>query len=255
MRRSKSVNLGEDTDYIMSMILIGTTKNKRKISVCKNCEEFAEVPHFMYENDNKRELETVSILEARLIDSLGNLELEEREDLEIFLSSTNDKYNMTNWEVIKKVWNENNKTQIPKYSHKPYYRNLIEYVDSCHFSDYDRDERLECARVYCEAEIELEPHFHYVLPDGSDIAISFLEAEYLYPLKRKLTEREIENLITFLKGSHSNNRWNCTNWKLGIITWNRQNYRKSKGEWESIYPNHKKLDENLQMPDYRLLNK
>lgn len=238
----------------MSTILIGITKNKVKISVCKNCEGFANVPHFMYENDKKRKSEAISILEARLIDSEGNLELSEREDLEIFLSSINEKYNMSNWEVIKKVWNENNKTQIPKYTHKPYYRNLIEYVDSAHFSDYDRDERLEGARVYCGTEVEIEPHFHYVLPDGSDIGVSFLEAEYLYPLERKLTEREIENLITFLKGSHPDNRWNCTNWELGIITWNRQNCRELVCGWERIYPKHKKLDENLQMPDYRLLN-
>lgn len=236
----------------MSMIVIGTTKNKVKISVCKNCKEFANTPHFMYEDDNKKKSESISILEARLIDSWGTLELSEREDLEIFLSSINKKYNITNWEVIKKVWNENNELQIPKHYHKPYYRNIIEYVDYAHFSDYDRDERLEGARVYCGTEVEIEPHFHYVLPDGIDIAISFLEAEYLYPLKRKLTEREIENLITFLKGD---NCCNCTNWELGIITWNRQNYHNFKAKWERIYPKQKELNTNLQMPDYRLLSK
>lgn len=234
-------------------ILIGTIKNKVKISVCKNCEGFANIPHFIYEDEKKSE--TISILEARLIDSMGNLELQEREELEIFLSSINKKYNMTNWEVIKKTWNENNELKIQKHSHKPYYRNLIEDVESCHFSNYDRDERLEGAKVYCGAEVELEPHFHYVLPDGVDIAISFLEPEYLYPLERKLTEREIENLITFLKGNYLDNRWECTNWKLGIIAWNRENCHQFKYEWERIYPKHKKLDENLKMPNYRLINR
>lgn len=231
-------------------IPIGKTKLKAEIRICNNCECYSDYPHFIYKYGNKTIL--ISLTEAKFIDYQDNIDLAARDDIEIFFSTINKKYKMTNWEVVKKVWNENNNKQIPKHSHKPYYRNLVENVDYANISFGNKDKLLEGGRVYCSTEVEQEPHFHYELADGTDVAISFLEPEYLYPIKRKLTEKEIYNLITFFKADMPEHRCKCTNWEYAIFSWNNQNCYSDK---ESIYPPYKELEDNLQMPDYRMLNK
>lgn len=230
-------------------ILIGKTKLNRDVKVCCNCECYPDYPHFIY--NSGRNAVAISMLEARFVDHDVNIDLKERQDIEVFLSIVNKKYDITNWEVLKMLWNQNNKIQIPKHSHKPYYRNLIEYVDYANISYGNKDISLKGARVYCSTEVEQEPHFHYELSDGTDIAISFLEAVYLEPIKRKLTDKEIENLITFLNNKMPNKCFKCTNWEFAITMWNNQNCYDDK---EGIYPPCKKLKEDLKIPDYRLLN-
>lgn len=230
-------------------ILIGITKKKAKIYVCKKCECFS-IPHFIY--DTKKYAISINILEARYTDFCKSIDLEERNDLETFLNSNNPKYNMTNWELVKKMWNEHNEQQIPKYCHKPYYRNLIEDIDYFNVSLLDRDERLDGGRVYCNEESEKEPHFHYRLKDGKDVAILFKEAEYMYPLSRTLTNKEIENLITFLKGSTKTKYGEDNNWKTTIFAWNNENY-KGNSRNNGIFPNYDELEEDLPMPDYTKL--
>jgi len=230
-------------------ILIGKTKKKAKIYVCNNCQCF-NIPHFIY--DTKKYAISINILEAKYTDFCRSIDLSSKNDLEIFLNSNNNKYNMTNWEVVKKIWNEHNEQQLPKYCHKPYYRNLVEDVDYFNISLQDRDERLDGGRIYCNEDSEKEPHFHYRLKDGADVVILFKEAEYMYPLERLLTNKEIDNLITFLKGTTKSEYGEENNWETAIFAWNNENY-KANSHNNGIFPYYEKLQEDLPMPDYTKL--
>ncbi len=139
-------------------IVIGRTKKGALITVCDSCECFGR-PHFNYYS--KEVVGAIDMLNPEFIDSFGNLKLEQRRDLEIFLNSSVDiknikikkrkilkyesKYelveeidiekDMTYWELLIKMWNKNNKYKMPKNTLKPYYRNFIEYVDGARFSN------------------------------------------------------------------------------------------------------------------------
>lgn len=180
------------------------------------------------------------------------MDLKERTDLEIFFATYNEDYKMTNWQLAVKTCNDNNKIQIPNNLHKPYYRNMYEEINNYTISSCNNRQGLpDGMQIYCDEEVEAEPHFHIKFADGIDVAVYFGKAEYLEPLSRKLTNEEIDVLINYL-----NSRCNIdyfkdyTNWRYLIFTWKNQNAN-SQG---SIYPNKEELDENMEMIDYRKLN-
>lgn len=68
-------------------IVIGKTKKKALITVCKNCNDYG-IPHFNY--ISKKYEVTFSILSSEFVDTFENIELEDRTDTEEFLNTIVD---------------------------------------------------------------------------------------------------------------------------------------------------------------------
>lgn len=233
-------------------VVLGKTKNGATISICINCENY-NISHFNYEKGRK--YYSIEFERAVPLDHGNLMDLKERTDLEIFFATYNEDYKMTNWQLAIKVWNDNNKIQIPNNLHKPYYRNMIEEIDNYTISTWNNRQGLsDEMQIYCDEDVEAEPHFHVKLQNGTDIAIYFKNAQYLKPLSRKLTNEELNVLIKYLQAKCSMQlgkfKADMTNWQYLIFAWNNQNVN-SQG---SIYPYKEELDENIEMPDYRNLN-
>lgn len=65
-------------------IVIGKTKKKALITVCKNCNDYG-IPHFNY--ISKKYEVTFSLLSSEFVDTFENIELEDRTDTEEFLNT------------------------------------------------------------------------------------------------------------------------------------------------------------------------
>lgn len=233
-------------------MIIGKTENKATVSICINCNAY-NIPHFNYEKRKKHY--SIEFQRPVALDHGNLMKLKERTDLEKFFATYNKKHNITNWKLAVKTWNENNKIQIPANLHKPYYRNMIEEIDNYIISTRNNREGLmDGMQIYCDEDMEQEPHFHVRLPNNSEVAIYFKKAEYLFPIFSKLSDVELEVLINYLKAKCSNyikkHFTIDTNWKYLIFAWNNQNAN-NQG---FIYPYKEELDENLEMPDYMKLN-
>lgn len=230
-------------------IIIGTTNNKAIVSICINCDAHS-IPHFNYSKGKKHY--SIEFERPVPLDHSPIMEMNERTDLEEWFATYNKEKNMTNWKLAVKIWNENNKIQIPNNLHKPYYRNMIEEIDNYTISPWNNRQGLpDEMQIYCNEEVETEPHFHIKFKDGIDVAIYFDRAEYLYPLYRKLTDAEIDVVIKYLN-SKCNIKYfiDYTNWQYLIYAWNNQNAN-SQGY---VYPNKVELDENIEIPNYTKLN-
>lgn len=68
-------------------IVIGKTKKKALITVCKNCNDYG-IPHFNY--ISKKYEVTFSLLSSEFVDTFENIELEDRTDTEEFLNTIVD---------------------------------------------------------------------------------------------------------------------------------------------------------------------
>lgn len=68
-------------------IVIGITKKKALITVCKNCDAYS-IPHFNY--ISKKYEVTFSLLSPEFVDTFENIELEDRTDTEEFLNAIVD---------------------------------------------------------------------------------------------------------------------------------------------------------------------
>ena len=68
-------------------IVIGKTKKKALITVCKNCDAYS-IPHFNY--ISKKHEVTIRLLSVELVDTFENMELEDRTDAEEFLNAIVD---------------------------------------------------------------------------------------------------------------------------------------------------------------------
>lgn len=68
-------------------IVIGKTKKKALITVCKNCNDYG-IPHFNY--ISKKYEVTFSLLSSEFVDTFENIELEDRTDTEEFLNTVVD---------------------------------------------------------------------------------------------------------------------------------------------------------------------
>ena len=160
---------------------------------------------------------------------------------------------MTYWELIIKIWNKNNTEQTPKNLLKPYYRNFIEYIDTACFGN---EKELDGGRCFTKQDQERTPHFYYRLKTGEEFCILFERAEYLEPIPRKLTQKELDILTNFLNAKNDNRhlKEQKNNWQAGVWLWNDQNYEYNAHapQW---FPKYKKIDENIKMPDYTKLNK
>ncbi len=272
-------------------IIIGKTNKKSLITVCVNCEGYSHIPHFNY--ISKKQNFTISLISAKLVDDMKNIELADRTDIEEFLNKivdikdiektkktakkwnkqfarenrkttdSKDRYvvvynadiekDMTYWELIIKLWNKNNKNKTPKNLCKPYYRNFIEYIDTACFGI---EKHLEGGRCYTIQDQERTPHFIYELNTGEKFGILFEKAEYLYPNPRKLTQDELDVLVNFLitPVDEEYKRKDVSNgWEDGVWLWNKQNYDYNKHS-PSWFPKYKRIDENTPMPDYSKLN-
>ena len=235
---------------VKNKIIVGKTKNKATVSVCVNCKSY-NIPHFNYDKGKKHY--SIEFERAVPVDHSRLMDLKERTDLEMFFASQNMEHQMTNWKLAVKLWNKNNKIKISNNLHKPYYRNMVEEIDNYTISTWsNRSDLIEGVQIYCDEDIELAPHFHIKLPDKSDVALYFDRAEYLQPLQRPLTDKEIEMLIRYLKQKcHIEYYDNYTNWEYLIYAWNNQNCTTNN----FIFPEKEQLNSNLKMPDYRNLNK
>ena len=120
---------------------------------------------------------------------------------------------------------------------------MVEELDNYIISTKNnRQGLLDGMQIYCNEEVETEPHFHIRLKDNVGVAIYFNKAEYLEPLSRLLTDEEVKIIVKYL-----NSRCNIetfkdyTNWQYLIYAWNNQNYNI-------------KLNDDIVMPDYTKLN-
>lgn len=259
-----------------NFIVVGKTKKKALITVCVNCKGY-NIPHFNY--ISKKLSVSFSLLSAEFIDDPRNIELEDRTDLEEFLNTMvsinsikknnkifrklkKDNYfpveiqdieeDMTYWDLIVKLWNKYNDEKTPKNLCKPYYRNFEEYID---ITVFGTEKDLNGGRCFTTLDQERTPHFIYKLKTGEKFGILFEKPEYLYPIQRKLTQDELDILVSFLNKVNNSKYLPKpeTNWQTGLWIWNWQNY-KSNFYSPSWFPRYKKLDENLVIPDYTKLN-
>lgn len=249
-RRRKKKNFDDE-------IIIGKTDNKAIVSICKECECFPHVPHLNYYDRKEKRSYTLNLLKAQMVDHCYLLDLDQRVDLEYFLSKYNEDEKMINWDVAVKTWNSlNYEVKIPDNLHRPYYINIQEEQDNYVISTWANRKGLpDGMNIYCDEDIEAKKHFHIKLPDSCNVAIYFDKAEYLEPLSRKLTDEEIEILIKYLNQNVDEDcfrgAWkNKTNWNYLKGAWNQEN---TGGNW-CYYQEKEKLSEDLEMPDYRLLN-
>lgn len=271
-------------------IVIGKTNKKAIITICVNCEGYSHIPHFSYISSKHHF--TLSLLSAKLVDDMRNIELVDRTDIEEFLNKkvdikdirktkrivkkwnkkfirenrkttdSKDRYvvidnadiegDMTYWELIIKLWNKHNECKTPKNLMKPYYRNFIEYIDRACFGG--SLEYLEGGKCYTMQDQERTPHYIYELNTGEKFAILLEKAEYLHPIPRKLTQHELDILVKYLNAPVIEKLFKCKNyWQMGIFMWNNQNYDYNEHS-PSWFPKYKRIDENISIPDYSKLN-
>ena len=250
LKKRKKTNFDDE-------IIIGKTDNKAIVSICKNCECFPHVPHLNYYDKKKKRSYTLNLLKAQMVDHCYLLDLDQRIDLEYFLSKYNEESKMINWDLAVKTWNNQNyETKIPDNLHRPDYINIQEEHDDYVVSTWENRRDLpDGMEIYCDDDIEAKPHFHIKLPDSCNVAIYFDKAEYLEPLSRKLTDEEIEIMIKFLsrkcEGRYVRKlAGDSSNWELLIFAWNNEN---TGGSW-CYYQEKEKLSDDLKMPDYSRLN-
>lgn len=153
---------------------------------------------------------------------------------------------MTYWELVVKLWNSNNEEQTSKNLLKPYYRNFIEYIDSATFGS---NKILEGRKLYTKMDQERTPHFYYKLNTGEEFGILFEKAEYLQPISRTLTQKELDFLVKILNAK----KGDSTIWERGAWLWNNQNYEGNEYNL-NWFPKYKKIEDNIKIPDYTKLN-
>ncbi len=271
--------------YASQSIVIGKTNKKAIITVCINCEGYSHIPHFNY--ISKKQHFTISLLSAKLVDDMRNIELADRTDIEEFLNKrvdikdivrtkkivkkwnkqfakrndvATDRYiivdnaniekNMTYWDLIIRLWNKHNELKTPKNLMKPYYRNLIEYIDRACFINTDS------GKCYTQQDQEKIPHFIYELKTGEKFGILFEKAEYLFPISRILTQQELDVLVKLLNATVDKNykiKNVKNNWEYGVLLWNDQNYDYNNYS-PAWFVKYKRIDENITIPDYSKLN-
>ena len=216
-------------------ILIGKTRKKGKITVCDQCQLYL-TPHFNY-SWGKYQEKALFFDEARLVDDLGNLTLNRRQDLQSFLTAQN-------WQKKIDTWNAHNQEQISPDTHVPFYINLLQYRDiACAATQPEREQLGGLVYIVVDDE-EARPHFHFRKNDSEgEWAISLTEPKYLKPMPRKLQQGEIDALIAHLQTrSRITSR---TRYQSLISLWNDQNCELST--------RYQKLNEDRVMPNYLLL--
>ena len=126
---------------------------------------------------------------------------------------------------------------------KPYYRNFI------YKAVFVGEKELNGAMIYTKQDQERTPHFIYRTAEGNEIGILYEKAEYLESKPRTLTKNEIDNLVKILTTKYKTAYDETTHWEEGVWLWNNQNYEYNDYApyW---FPKYKRLDENIQMPDY-----
>ena len=208
-------------------LVVGRTKRGAEISICDHCEAYPD-PHFnfAYGEDNE---EAQYFEKPMLLDSIGNLDLTTRMDLQDFLTPER-------WERMISLWNENNEQQLSPYTHIPYYINLRQYQDMAITTT--QKERTELgATLYIMEDQDQRPHFHYERQDGSVTCISLTDAEYLPPVQKPLSEQELDRLMNCL--DLVDDRFGLSLYQRLLMLWNKQNRTL--------------VDEDQDMPNYWLL--
>lgn len=106
-------------------IVIGKTKKKALITVCKNCDAYS-IPHFNY--ISKKYEVTFSLLSPEFVDTFENIELEYRTDTEEFLNTIVDisDINKTNKKIKKLNKKFFRKQKIRKIKHPNVYAAIDE---------------------------------------------------------------------------------------------------------------------------------
>ena len=209
-------------------IIVGRTKRGAEISICDHCEAYP-APHFNLAYGKGKE-EALWFDAPKLVDSIGNLDLTTRMDLQDFLTTEN-------WSRMISLWNENNKMQLSPYTHIPYYINLIQYQD-CAAPLSRREIAILGASVYVMEDQDQRPHFHYKRFNASPgICISLTEPKYLPPVPSPLSERELDRLLKGL--TMADEKFGTSLYQRLLMAWNMQNETK--------------VDEERDMPDYREL--
>lgn len=207
-------------------IVVGSTKDGAEISVCDHCDTY-HVPHFFLSRGFN---EAVLYFEKpMLLDSYGNLDLADRMDLQNYLTPDN-------WSRMIAQWNEKNEHQLSPYTQIPYYINLQRNQDTAIVTTKEMSEMLG-ATLYVMEDQDQRPHFHYERPDGTEVCISLTEPKYFLPVKKPLSEPELDRLMNCLMLPHG--EYEVSLYRRLLRMWNIQNETK-------VY-------EPTEMPNYRSL--
>lgn len=198
------------SETIMRKIKIGRTENGAEITICKQCAAYG-VPHFNYKYGSGSEV-SFYFDKPMLVDSMENLELSDRRDLQKFLTPEN-------WEQMISEWNQNNKAQLSSCTHIQYYVNLQQYQDKAIVTTKEESSLLGAVLYVGTGDQDQRPHFHYGRNNSSDVAISLSKPEYMLPVGKALSDDELTKLIDLLEkvvnGESLYRRlieyWNCQN--------------------------------------------
>ena len=184
-------------------ILIGKTALRHTVEVCAGCNTYPERPHFIYNYRSWLRKKSIMLRMdcAKLLDSMGNLELKYRRDLQQFLTPEH-------WQKIISAWNQNHAFQFDEKTHVPYYINLLEMQDYTSCSVFSKEINLPdgvSIRIYGN-DSDRRPHFHFVRSDGTEAAISLIAPEYLGKAVVPLSPQECASLTAFVyeKGKTDN---------------------------------------------------
>ena len=210
-------------------IVVGRTRHGAEISICKHCEAYG-VPHFNFVYGEGRD-EALYFDKPMLLDSVNNLDLTTRMDLQAFLTPES-------WKSLIETWNENNDQQLSPDTHIPYYINLLQYQDTAIVTTREEREHLGATLYVGVKDQDQRPHFHYERPDGSAVCVSLTASKYLPPVEKPLSEQELERLVICLE---TPDNYGITLYRRLLEMWSCQG--------NAI------ADENQSMPDYRELGK
>lgn len=193
-----------------------------------------ETPHFIYRISDDESI-NLKLMLAEVIQPGCNMKLRERYDLQNFLT-------LSVWQQMICTWNEHNHVQVPVMQHIPYYVNLRE-LRTVHYPGSQPPN--DCQVYIVQNDEDPRPHFHYLLPDETELAISLYGAFYLLPSRRILNRKERLELYQYLSAPTSTDG-NVPYDQL-IELWNNQNCLPSTQR--GALP----IDDILCMPDYRKL--
>lgn len=173
-------------------IIAGHTDKGEMICICDHCR-CSSIPHFTW---YPKQGEPVRLMMEKPmpLDPNVNMELQERKKLQQYLS-------FSNWQKMITIWNEHNTHQMSQMAHVPNYINLQtnRFTSGWHEKAVIQKDGEIIAEVFIDPEeTEERPHFHYRRPNGTEVMISLISAQYLEPLNVELNRMEKSILAEFM---------------------------------------------------------
>ena len=251
--------ISQENKPLIEMATVGYTNDNYCIIIYTN--DSGNIPHFHYcdmETRGKKFHTCIRLGKAEYFHhgfKQDILNSKQRKELVEFLQkdySGSKKINISNWEYLLNLWNNENNSNVKVDEDMPMpdYRNLynksilhedsslIEMATVGYMNNY-------CLVVYTNDNGNI-PHFHYIDSETRGkkfhTCIRLDKAEYFYHGSKQdiLNSKQRKELVEFLNTKHHRYE-NETNWQHLLYLWNEENNSNVR------------IDENLPMPDYRNL--